>query len=322
MSSIADPIPMNAPVASPVTIEAASSSQGRLDELGEIIRAYNQVTENLQRSHEALRQQVERLQSQLASADAQLQRSKRLAALGEMAAGIAHEVRNPLAAIGLYAQLLTQDLTDKPELDASKETAVKIASAVRGLDAVVRDVLTFARDIQPRLMAVPIGQALDRALMAHQPAIEAARIAIERPEPDREQTGLLADPDLLQQVLLNLIRNAIDAIESVKTPAKPKRIVFQVDPPPSRGGLATLHVRDSGPGISPDDLDRIFNPFYTTRPTGTGLGLPIVHRIVDAHGGTISAPPCPPSRSCPVQESGGWFRITWPTADTTDGAQA
>src|SRR6185295_5586605 len=97
----------------------------------------------LQSTHESLREQVSRLQAELSEANAQVERSKRLAALGEMAAGIAHEVRNPLGSIRLYARMLEQDLADRP---AERSIATKIASAVGGLDGVVGDVLSFARD--------------------------------------------------------------------------------------------------------------------------------------------------------------------------------
>ena len=146
----------------------------RLDELAQIIHAYNDAAGKLQHSHESLKNQVDRLQSQLASTNAQLQRSKRLAALGEMAAGIAHEVRNPLGAIQLYAGMLVDDLskplisqTDPP---AMADTARKIASAVRGLDAIVSDVLTFARGVIAPASAgicAPVIRSVVRCLSAH-----------------------------------------------------------------------------------------------------------------------------------------------------------
>lgn len=299
------------------------SPDERLDDLGQIISAYNLVTENLRRSHDALREEVAQLQQQLASTDAQLQRSKRLAALGEMAAGIAHEIRNPLGAIQLYAGILVEDLQalsstsmpHQPLLDAARQIAV----GVRGLDAIVSDVLSFAREIDPHLTPVSASRLFDRAILASQPAIDAAGIVVNR-DPrmscDDNERGftVLADANLLHQALLNLIRNAVDSMaehhprtREVKSTAL--RSSAQADCPRTRQktpsptaacgmGVLTLtartedahvilSVRDTGPGIADETIDRIFNPFFTTRNTGTGLGLAIVHRIIDAHQGAI-----------------------------------
>lgn len=253
----------------------------RLDDLAQIIRAYNEVTDNLQRSHEALRAEVVRLQRELASTDAQLQRSKRLAALGEMAAGIAHEIRNPLAAIGLYARMIVEDLQLPPQpqtLHNCAEVAGKIASAVRGLDAIVNDVLAFSREITPRVQPVEVGALLDRAVEAHRPAIVAAGVEVVRVDAG-EAVTLEADADLLHQALLNVIRNAVDAMPNGGT------LTLGVRREDAQWALV---VRDTGPGIAEADIDRIFNPFFTTRNTGTGLGLAIVHRILDAHRGAIT----------------------------------
>jgi signal transduction histidine kinase len=281
------------PRVSVASAPAPGSADARLDELAEIIRAYNLATDNLQRSHEALRQQVVRLQEQLASADAQLQRSKRLAALGEMAAGIAHEIRNPLGAIQLYAGMLVEDLGSLPSVGRAQstpiitncvETADKIRSAVRGLDGIVNDVLSFARELAPHRICVSVQALFDRALDSQRPAIEAAGVRVQQlcVPPD---LAVFADSDLLRQALLNLIRNAVQAISEPPTRNRPATITLAAR---REDGLVALIVRDNGPGIAPEHIERIFNPFFTTRSTGTGLGLAIVHRIVDAHGGTIS----------------------------------
>ena len=294
----------------------------RLDELAELVRAYNDVTEKLRRSHETLSAEVVRLRGELASADAQLQRSKRLSALGEMAAGIAHEIRNPLAGIQLYAQMVVEDLEqlwdeqpaatvatpqagdddwgdDEDEvmrpaepLPAALSNTRKIADAVRGLTAIVNDVLTFARQIEPTRRRTPLYDVLVRALDAHRPELERLRIEI---DVDADPVEGEIDPDLLHQAMLNLIRNATDAMHD----ASERRLALRVDverpdterdatQQPAAGDELVIEVRDTGPGIARDDVDRIFNPFFTTRGAGTGLGLPIVHRIVEAHGGTIT----------------------------------
>ena len=283
----------------------SSALTARAEDLAQIVAAYNQVTEKLQQSHEALRLQVDRLQAQLASKDAQLQRSRRLAALGEMAAGIAHEVRNPLAAIHLYADMIVQDIqgmtaAEKPIGEAALSPALdcgrKIISAVRGLDAIVRDVLSFAREVSPRMTRVEVTELFDRVLATCQADLSGGGVEVVR-EDDGQLVEWLADADLLHQALVNLVRNAVQAMEGQSV----RQLCLGVH---GQGPRGHLQVRDTGSGIAAADLDRIFNPFFTTRATGTGLGLAIVHRIVDAHGGTITAWNHP--------QGGAVFEITLP----------
>src|SRR5262249_42196179 len=130
-------------LASQVTRSALPAGQVTPAELAELMATFNEVTGRLQGTHESLKREVVRLQGELRDANEQLQRSRRLAALGEMAAGIAHEVRNPLGSIRLYARMLEHDLVDRPQ---ERSVATKIAAAVHGLDGVVGDVLSFARE--------------------------------------------------------------------------------------------------------------------------------------------------------------------------------
>lgn len=251
------------------------------DDLSQIIRAYNEVTDRLQRNHETLQSEVLRLREELASTNAQLQRSKRLSALGEMAAGIAHEIRNPLAAIQLYASMIGQDLrAEPPVLETAADNNDKIAAAVRGLNAIVVDVLSFAKEITPRPEAVAVESVLLRVVESHRPAIESAGVDV-RIEV-RDGVTVYADQQLLHQALLNLVRNAVEAMAEHDPPRR-LRLHAQAD-----AGQICLTVGDTGPGIDETQIDRIFNPFFTTRNTGTGLGLAIVHRIIDAHGGSIT----------------------------------
>jgi signal transduction histidine kinase len=322
----------SASVAEPA--EAASGGSGgtggdRQEELAEIIRAYNEVTERLQKSHEHLQAEVVRLREELASTNAQLQRSKRLSALGEMAAGIAHEIRNPLGAIQLYANMASDDLSgESPDVMPAKENLHKIASAVRGLNGIVNDVLSFARELEPTPQPIDISNQFDKALQTQGPGIEQVGVTVEREDQQRaEVPPLQADETLLQQALVNLIRNAVDAMREhadggngdeavseaeaegtaateasgvgTREQGQPRLIL---DAAPDEHGV-TLTVRDTGPGIAEADIDRIFNPFFTTRGTGTGLGLAIVHRIVDAHGGTVSV----------HNDGGAVFQLSLPT---------
>ncbi len=283
--------PLPSPVAPPPASAPPEPDPSRLDDLAQIIRAYNSVTDKLQASHESLKAEVLRLRRELASTNAQLQRSKRLSALGEMAAGIAHEIRNPLAAIALYADMAVDDLTASPPAVAvAADSAGKIRDAVRGLNAVVVDVLSFAREIVPRGVSTPATRLLWRAADAHRPAIEATgvRLVLDIGDSKGDNGGVAVwgDPDLLHSALLNLIRNAVDAMADThdREPVLTLTARRDVD----AGGGSILGVADTGPGIDPAAVDRLFNPFFTTRHTGTGLGLAIVHRILDAHAAAIT----------------------------------
>ncbi|XAL99021.1 ATP-binding protein [Phycisphaeraceae bacterium D3-23] len=266
-------------------------------DLAGIIEAYNGLTEKMQASHERLQGEVVRLRRELTSANAQLQRSKRLSALGEMAAGIAHEIRNPLAAIQLYVGMVVDDLASPtPQTEEALENARKIASAVQGMSAIVNDVLSFARGNEPERRPTLVADLFDHAVTAHQPAIHAAEVHVVRRDLSRGPVEIVADSGLMQQAILNLVRNAVDAMTQS---AAPRRLMLDVEA--DELGFV-LVVADSGPGIAEESIDRIFNPFFTTRSTGTGLGLAIVHRIVDAHGGSVSV----------SNENGAVFRLALP----------
>ena len=255
-------------------------------ELGELFSAFNEVTSRLQETHERLTGEVVRLKGELRRANDELDRSRRLAALGEMAAGIAHEVRNPLGSIGLYAEMLTSDLVDRPE---ECEIARKIRRVVSGLDAVVGDVLSFSRTIQVRRMEVGLPDAIERAaescreVLGGDAGVELGLIG--------EPCEIEADVSLLQQALVNVVRNAAEAArsnEGERTPAIEVRWgEATIESDEESTPAIAIRVSDSGQGVTDEVRERMFNPFFTTRNVGTGLGLAIVHRIVDAHGGQI-----------------------------------
>lgn len=266
------------------TVEAGRGDDPRLADLAQIVEAYSAVTERLQTSHERLQGEVVRLRRELNSANAQVQRSRRLSALGEMAAGIAHEIRNPLAAIQLYAGMAAEDLQNENLTSHAEplDNVRKIASAVRGMSAIVNDVLSFSRGTEPERVMVNATELLDRVVAANGPGIDQAEVHVVRKDLGRGALMVYADAGLLQQALLNLVRNAVDAMSAEGEPR-----VLTLDVVRDEVGVV-MRVADTGPGVPEDCLDRIFNPFFTTRSTGTGLGLAIVHRIADAHGGSIA----------------------------------
>lgn len=258
-----------------------------IEDLRALMQSVTETTERLQSTHTTLHEQVARLQRELAEANSQLRRSKQLAALGEMAAGIAHELRNPLGSIQLYVQMLEEDLAGN---EAHTDLCRKISRAVSGLDAIVRDVLQFARDTVVRPEPVRPDTLFDDAVDNCRSLIAERDVRIDRRF--NEQLNLHGDASLLAQALTNLIRNAVEAMHEAKATApvltlETSRQVVRC-PSGDREPRMVLAVQDNGAGVTDDVLQRMFNPFFTTRATGTGLGLAIVHRIVDAHGGHIN----------------------------------
>jgi len=255
-----------------------SDASQRIEELGRIIMAYSEVTERLQESHERLEKTVAALREELSDKNRQLERRNRLAALGEMAAGMAHEIRNPLGGIQLYASMLAGDVADR---EPSLQLVKKISAGVKRLEGLVSQVLQFAREIRPAIASINMGELVEQVMELTQEAAEAR--GIRREIRGRGELWAQVDGLLMGQVVLNLVLNAIQACEVGG------EVVIELD----RGREAQarefrLVVSDSGPGVDPAVMDRIFNPFFTTKETGTGLGLAIVHRIVEAHEGTIT----------------------------------
>lgn len=247
-------------------------------DLAELMAAFNEVTAKLHESHERLQGEVARLHGELQAANAQLERSRRLAALGEMAAGISHEVRNPLGSIRLYARMLEEDLRDRP---TEREVAGKIQRAATALDGIVGDVLSFAREFRPDRGRLVAREVFERAVEACDPRSNVAWRGIEVVLGGDLGLVFEGDAGLVQQALVNVVRNAMEAIvEGGPTGRVTLAASWEAD------GVV-LAVRDTGPGVTPEVVSRMFNPFFTTRGTGTGLGLAIVHRIVDAHGGVV-----------------------------------
>ena len=221
----------------------------------------------------------------------ELRRRERLAGVGELAASIAHEIRNPLATISGSVELLRPlSGVAAPERERLMDIVLR---EIERLDALIRDFLQYARPVQPKLVAVALPPLLDevaRMLAAALPA--EVRLEVEADA----SASALADATQLRQVLWNLVRNAFEALEG---PGVVRIVASCVAEAPqgddeggrkrSAGGAGTVEivVADTGRGIPLADLERIFDPFYTTKADGTGLGLPTVHRIVESHGGAL-----------------------------------
>ena len=265
---------------SATAVETSNASARRIEELGQIIMAYSEVTEKLQLSHDRLENTVRSLREELSEKNRLLERKNRLAALGEMAAGMAHEIRNPLGGIQLYASLLMKDVADRPE---SAKLVEKISGGVRRLEKLVSQVLQFTREMTANIIRKDLAEVIEEAIGYASDGIAAKSIRVD--VQGFKPLTVSIDPLLLGQALLNLVRNAIEAMDEGGT----LRIEYGPGDQMRECRQFYLIIEDDGPGISPDIIDRIFNPFFTTRETGTGLGLAIVHRVVEAHDGSITA---------------------------------
>jgi signal transduction histidine kinase len=221
------------------------------------------------------------LRMRLIEADTTIEQSEKLAALGVLAAGIAHEIRNPLTAI--KARLFTHRKQLTKGTPAYENTEI-IGREIDRLERIVREFLLFARPTEPRLDDLPAGELLGevRDLLAG----DLARHAIELRVDEQPAVRVRADRQHLQQVLINLVRNAADSIgENGRVLLRVRRARV-----PLRGTVrdaAILEVEDNGKGIPREAQERLFEPFFTTKPNGTGLGLSIAVRIVEKHGGAL-----------------------------------
>lgn len=272
-------------------------------ELGAIILQYNEVTERLKRSHEQLLGEVGRLREELERKNRELDRRERLAALGHMAAGLAHEIRNPLGSIQLYASLLARDLTDSPK---HFQIVEKISRAVHLLDGLVGDVLTFGKPSEPQKRHVVLGRVVEEVVELIRPRLQQADVEL-RVSDGCDEVELWADDRQLQQILLNALVNGLEAARQAARDDGVGAWVSLSAELSEDGKEVVLTIADNGPGIDPEILQRIFNPFFTTKESGTGLGLAIVHQLVEAHGGRITAGQC--------EDGGAEFVIRLPVGE-------
>ena len=208
----------------------------------------------------------------------QLRERTALARLGEMAAVIAHEVKNPLAGIRGAIQVIGGRL---PKESRDAAVAKEIVNRIDALDELMKDLLLFARPPQPRLAPVDLADLVRTTadLLGGDPALNGVAVQLEGDAP-----AVMADADLLKIVFQNLLVNAVQAMQGKGA----IRVTLEIV-----AGHSRVTLRDAGPGIGPDVLDKIFTPFFTTKARGTGLGLPTAKRIVEAHGGRIAVA-CPP----------------------------
>jgi signal transduction histidine kinase len=203
-----------------------------------------------------------------------LERTEQLAAVGELAASIAHEVRNPLAGMKGALEVLRKELAVKP---SNLEIVDELLAQIVRLEQLVRDLLTFARPSALSLELFDLHELLDRLLRTYKEEADRLGVTVDRTY-GPGSGELHADPRQMEQVFINLIHNALQAMDgggtlSVSTRADEKRIV--------------ITLSDTGKGIPEAELPKILQPFFTTKHRGSGLGLPIVKKVAEAHGGFV-----------------------------------
>jgi nitrogen-specific signal transduction histidine kinase len=239
----------------------------------------------------------------------------RLASLGEMAAGIAHELKNPLAGIEVMAGLLRRQVPDS--VDAQSLLA-DIISEAKLANAIVVEMLEFVRPIRLQVERTSLADVLHQALTLAETKVTRGGTTLVL-DLDPTLPMIEGDPNQLCQVFTNLLTNAFEALDGRGT-VRIKGVEEAIEPDPGFAGdepaptqMLIVDVSDDGPGVPADLSDRIFDPFFTTKPQGSGLGLPIVRKIVDAHDGRIDLASTPGRGTrfrvtLPVSSGAHWFK--------------
>ena len=246
-------------------------------------------------------EQLEETNRQLQLAQAEARRSERLAALGQLSAGLAHEIRNPLGVIKGSAEMLNQKLQDSNPL--ASELAGYISSEVNRVSMLVSRFLDFARPLHPDTKPQPITDLLDHAQKMVAEQWRGVAVKVEKAY-GQDLPLVEVDSELFQQAFVNLIQNAYDAMDG-------KGGTLRLEAARTPSGVE-VRVGDTGPGIAPELREQIFNPFVTTKKTGVGLGLSIVSKIVDEHRGSIRIESAPGTGAC--------FVISLPAPEAQKGS--
>jgi hypothetical protein len=215
--------------------------------------------------------------------DAEMVHAEHLATLGELAAGVAHEIRNPLAGIAGAIEIITKDF---PQDHPDREVLEDLRQEVRRIEKTLNELLVYARPKPPQLGRADLKETIARTLQLARQQTGSRKIDFSI-QISPQIPPFLADSEQIHQVLLNLVLNAIQSIE--KEGKISIEATLQNSDGVSRLGYVAIAVADTGQGIPPEHLARIFRPFYTTKRGGTGLGLSLCRRIIDAHGGTLLA---------------------------------
>jgi two-component system NtrC family sensor kinase len=259
------------------------------DEMGHLASSFNQMTRDLQRAREEieegirnLEQKVEERTTELKSAQSQLLHSEKLAAVGKLAATVAHEINNPLTGVYTYIRLMerkiAQGLPGAADIDKYKTYLETMRREVERTTAIVQNLLDFTRPKDPVRKQINLALVIEESLSLLQNKLRLNNIEVVNDM--RLLPEVLADPAHMKQVFINLMVNACEAMEGGGTLTINSE--FSEDE-----NTATVSIRDTGIGIDNENLERIFDPFFSTKEKGTGLGLSVVSGIVARHGGRL-----------------------------------
>jgi signal transduction histidine kinase len=245
-------------------LDVAVTFAQRNDEIGDLGRNFNHMVEQLRES----REEIERLHR------TQMSRAEHLATLGELATGLAHEIRNPLAGIAGVIEIISRDL---PSTSPARSVVKDVRQEIARINQIVGDLLQTARPHPPQVRKSDLNTTVEHAVMLgrQQALTTSAEITLQK---DPSLPEIEHDSDQIHQVLLNLLLNALQAIDH---DGKVSVVVR------ATGNAAVVEIADNGRGIPPEQLPHIFRPFFTTKGDGTGLGLSLARRIVEDHQGRI-----------------------------------
>ncbi len=259
---------------------SARMDEDKKDELGLMAKSFNSMLESL----ESAKQEIELCHTE------QMQRAAKLASLGEIISGIAHEIKNPLTGISCAVQVLQSEMSED---DEGRMVTSEILNHIRRLDTTVKALLNYARPKPPCLLSLKINDILEKAVFFVQPEANKQNVSIET-EIEDDIPDVMMDPDQMQQIFLNLILNAVQAMPEGGN----LKIEISVKDYTQVGGeiagtlacekILAVTFEDTGLGIKREHMESIFDPFFTKKSKGTGLGLSISQRIVQEHGGEIS----------------------------------
>lgn len=240
----------------------------------ELLQEQKRLLGEIEKWNKELEQRVQQKTEELEEAHREILLTEKLASLGHLSAGMAHEIRNPLNSISLFAQILKSGLSADPEMLTYSD---KIVSEVERIDAILVKLLSTSKRSNFQLRSIHLDEILEASLKPFREQIQAQKISIEK-NIIKETPSILADADELMQVFSNLFANAIFEMKDGGT----LKVALEC-----LGSEALIKISDTGGGIPEEHLNKIFDPFFTTKERGTGFGLSVVLRIVKTYSGRI-----------------------------------
>lgn len=261
------------------------------DEVGTLAQEFHRMATALLEREKTVESQKDRLEiqnaqlRQMGKLQERLQQAENLAAVGRLSAQVAHEVRNPLHAIGLEAELAMDALSAQPSTPQARESVQAILESVDRLQQITENYLKLSREgVSPSVTRpVELPAVLESTLALYSAECQALGIRIHWHLPETPVPAIHADAGLLEQAIGNLLRNAMQSLQESRTPEP----AVTIEVAPASEGHVALRIRDNGPGIAPAAQEKLFEPFMTTRAAGTGLGLSFVRKVVGDWGGEL-----------------------------------